>query len=239
MKIKNDVEVLELKGHQGNIHPTVIWDDDTVILVDAGFPGQSEEIRTAMDKAGVPFSKLNKIIITHQDFDHIGGLKELLMDHKVELITHREEKPYITGEKRLIKMTPERLAKMFESVPDSQRTEEENKFLESLRSNVDQAVGDGEVLPYCGGITVIHTPGHTPGHICLYHNPSKTLITGDALNVVDGQLVGPNPVFSADMEMAKNSVQKLTGYDIETVICYHGGVYRDNVNERLRELAKG
>jgi len=34
--------------------------------------------------------------------------------------------------------------------------------------NVDKTLEDGEELPFCGGITVIHTPGHTPGHICLY-----------------------------------------------------------------------
>ena len=191
-----------------------------------------------MDRAGVPFTQLNKIIITHQDFDHIGGLKELLMDHKIEVISHQEEKPYIEGEKRLIKMTPERLAKMFESLPESQREVEEARFLESLRSNVQQVVNDGDLLPYCGGITVIHTSGHTPGHICLYLNESKTLITGDALNVAEGQLVGPNPIHTADMELAKASLRKLTGYDIKTVICYHGGVYKDNVNQRLKELAE-
>lgn len=237
MKIAKGVDSLELTGNQGNIHPTLIWDEDEVILVDAGYPGQLEEIRTAMHEAGVPFSKLTKIIITHQDFDHIGSLKEVLMDHKIKVITHQEEKPYIVGEKRLIKMTPERLAKMFELLPESQHQEAEATLFESLRSNVQQEVKDGELLPYCGGITVIHTPGHTPGHICLYLMESKTLITGDALNLVNGQLVGPNPVFTADMELAKESVRKLTKYDIETVICYHGGVTNDNVNQRLRELA--
>ena len=46
---------------------------------------------------------------------------------------------------------------------------------------VDRIVEDGEELPFCGGITVIHTPGHTPGHICLYIGQNKTLIAGDAL----------------------------------------------------------
>lgn len=232
------IEVLKIKGNQGTIHPTLIWDDDTVVLIDAGLPGQVQDIRGAMDKAGIPFSKLNKVIITHQDFDHIGSLKELLQDHPIEVMAHKEEKPYIEGDKPLIKMTPERLAIMFKSLSEEARHEAEVKFLESLRSNVDQTVSDGEVLPYCGGITVIYTPGHTPGHICLYHNPSKTLITGDALNVVEGQLVGPNPVFTADMDKAKASVRKLTEYDIEAAICYHGGVYSDQVNERLKALAE-
>lgn len=235
MKIK----ALEIKGNQGFIHPTLIWDDHAIVLIDAGYPGQVQEVRSVIEEAGIPFSQLNKVILTHQDFDHIGGLKELLQDHPIEVMAHEEEKPYIEGVKPLLKMTPERLATMFKSLPEEQRPEAEAQFLESLRSNVNKTIGDCEVLPYCGGITVIYTPGHTPGHICLYHNLSKTLITGDALNVVEGQLVGPNPVFTADMSRAWESVRKLTEYDIESVICYHGGVYDDHVNERLIELIEG
>ena len=37
--------------------------------------------------------------------------------------------------------------------------------------------------------------------------------------------------------MTKKSLEKFTQYDVETVICYHGGVYQENVNERLQKLA--
>jgi glyoxylase-like metal-dependent hydrolase (beta-lactamase superfamily II) len=50
-------------------------------------------------------------------------------------------------------------------------------------------------------------------------------------------LRGPNPQSAYDMETAMKSLKKLTQYDIETVICYHGGVYRDDANTRLAELA--
>lgn len=245
MNIAKGVETLELTmnimGNKSIIHPTLIWDDKTVILVDAGIPSQLSEIRKAMDQVGAPFSKLNKVILTHQDLDHFGGLPEMLRssDHKVEVLAHKEERPYIQGEKPLIKLNPEQMATRLESLPEEQRKQMERVFEKSLKlkANVDKTVEDGEVLPFCGGITVIFTPGHTPGHICLYLNLSKTLITGDALNVIDGQLVGPKPEFSSDIETAKKSLEKLTQYDIETVICYHGGVYKENVNQHLLELA--
>lgn len=130
------------------------------------------------------------------------------------------------------------MAKVLESLPEERRKQMEMVIAASLkvRVNIDKTVEDGEVLPYCGGITVIFTPGHTPGHICLYLNESKTLISGDALNVIDHQLVGPTPEFAADIVVAKKSLTKLIQYDIETVICYHGGVYNDHVNQRLQEL---
>lgn len=247
MNDSKGVETLELTlnmmGYNTLIYPTLLWDKETVILVDAGLPTSLPEIQKAMEKVGIPISKINKIIITHQDMDHIGCLPELLRlaDNKVEVLTHEEEKPYIQGDKPFIRMNPEKMAKMMADLPEDQRREAEKMIKEAKpyeKAKVDKTVNDGEVLPYCGGITVIHTPGHTPGHICLYLNQSKTLISGGELEVREGQLFGPRPGLSADEPTANNSIKKLTQYDIETVICYHGGVYKDNVNQRLLELTK-
>jgi glyoxylase-like metal-dependent hydrolase (beta-lactamase superfamily II) len=64
---------------------------------------------------------------------------------------------------------------------------------QSSKVNVDRTLKDGEELPYCGGISVIFTPGHTLGHICLYHKQSKTLIAGDILDIDGGKLVTAKP----------------------------------------------
>ena len=104
---------------------------------------------------------------------------------------------------------------------------------------VDRTLADGEELPHAGGIVVIYTPGHSPGHLCLYHKRSRSLITGDALNVSEGLLAGPNPVHTPDVATALASLKQLAAYDIETVICYHGGVYRGDANRRIAELADG
>jgi glyoxylase-like metal-dependent hydrolase (beta-lactamase superfamily II) len=243
MKIANGIESIELvmnmMGNQSVIHPTLIWDENEVILVDTGIPGQLEEIREAMEKTGVSFNKLSKIILTHQDIDHIGSLSEILKnsENKIEVLAHEEDKPYIEGDKPLIKMNPERVAKMVESLPEEQRQKIKAMFEISLAAKVDQTISDGQVLPYCGGITVIFTPGHTPGHISLYHHQSKTLVVGDALVAENGILMGPRPHVTPDMESALHSIKKMTEYDIETVICYHGGVIKENVKEQLLKLA--
>lgn len=247
MKIADGVEMLELPmnmgGMESTIYPTLIWDDNTVILVDAGLPGQIEEIREKMDNKEVLFEKLNMIVVTHQDVDHIGGIPDILevSNHEVKVIAHEEDKPYIQGEKRLNKMTPEHMAQFMEqlnSMPEEQRETIKALFENPPRASVDETIADGEELPYCGGIRVIHTPGHTPGHICLYIKGSKTLITGDALNIMDGELVGPNPQNTPDMDSATESLKKFTQYDIENVICYHGGLYTKNPNQRIAELTK-
>ena len=60
------------------IYPTVMWDDDNMVLVDAGYTGQYNAIRDVFIKEGIHFENINKIIITHQDLDHFGGLPEVL-----------------------------------------------------------------------------------------------------------------------------------------------------------------
>jgi glyoxylase-like metal-dependent hydrolase (beta-lactamase superfamily II) len=243
MRLADGVEVLGLlmRGVAGQavIYPTLLWDDDTAVLVDAGFPGMLQQIREAMGSAGLSFDRLDKVIVTHQDIDHIGSLPDIVREasHKVEVLAHEEERPYIEGRKPLIKMNPARVLKMAESLPEEQRRQMEALFANPPKAAVDEAVADGQVLPYCGGITVIFTPGHTPGHICLYLNQSKILVAGDAMVVAEGELRGPNPRSAHDIDTAVKSLQKLMRYNIETVVCYHGGVYKDSANKRIAELA--
>lgn len=97
---------------------------------------------------------------------------------------------------------------------------------------------DGDILPLAGGITIIHTPGHSPGHLSLYHHDSRTLIAADALTVQGDELHGPTPSATPDMKQALISLRKFAEYEIETVICYHGGIYRGNANKRIAEIAE-
>lgn len=242
MKVANGVQALELEmnfmGNQSIIQPTLIWDQDTVILVDAGMPGQLEQIENAMKNVGLSLNQLTTVILTHQDIDHIGGMPNLLqaVGHNVEVLAHAADKPYIEGDKPPLKMNPERVAKMLGALPAAQREAAQEMFRTPPRADVSRTIADGEVLPVCGGITVIFTPGHTPGHISLYLHESKVLVTGDALVSQDGKLLGPNPQATPDMEQANASVKKFTKFDVQTIICYHGGLVTDNANQQLADI---
>jgi len=241
LKIADGIEMIKLPmnlmGMNRTIYPTRIWDDDSVVLVDAGVTNSLPEIKKAMEDANVPFEKLNKIIVTHQDIDHIGGIKGILDElPEVKVLAHEEDKPYIQGEKKLIRLNSNFMNRL-NSLPKEEREKILDMF-ENVHVEVNMTLTDGEELTYCGGIIVIHTPGHTPGHICLYHKKTKTLIVGDAMNVVDGQLIGPNKQTMNEEEarIAINSLKKFEKYDIENVISYHGGLFNDNPNQRIKEL---
>ncbi|NOV02979.1 MBL fold metallo-hydrolase [Paenibacillus planticolens] len=246
MQIANGIHMLELEvvvmGRTNVIHPVLLCDDERAVLIDTGYPGNFPLICKAIEEHHVPLDKLNTIIISHQDIDHIGSLPAFLneMPDKLTVLASELEKPYIQGEKMLIKVTPEAIDRAVANLPENVSPEWRKAFRANLenppKGQVHSLIEDGQILPVSGGLTVILTPGHTPGHLSFYHIPSKTLIAADAMVVADGQLNGPIPAYCADYELAVQSLKKFTEYDIEKVICYHGGLFEGNVNARIAEL---
>ncbi|WP_339199570.1 MBL fold metallo-hydrolase [Paenibacillus sp. FSL P4-0176] len=220
MEISKGIAMLQLDFEGNIIHPVLIWDEEMVVLIDTGFPGQYDDLRIALEKIGVPISRLKAVILTHQDVDHIGCLPEILQEcgSQVKIYAHELDKPYIEGQLPLLK---------------------DGHLEHPPMGKVDEIVIDGQELPFCGGIRVIHTPGHTPGHISLYLMDSKTLIAGDSMYSVDGMLGGIHEPTTLDIETARCSLKKYMELDISSVICYHGGRSDMNVNEQISELTQG
>lgn len=75
-----------------------------------------------------------------------------------------------------------------------------------------------------------------PGHISIYIKDSKTLIAGDALVVEDDKLTIANPQYTLDIISAKNSIKKLLNYEIDKIVCYHGGVYTKDIKNHYKIL---
>lgn len=230
MRINDDLVVLELPLGERIMNLSVILDaENGPTLVDTGLPGQAELILEKLAAEGISLSDLKRILITHQDIDHIGSLKALKEATGAEVLALDVEIPYIDGTLPSPKMpSPERL--------------EQNPGLKAMldaleRSTVDVALRDGEVLDLAGGVTVIATPGHTFGHTSLYLNRTQTLITGDALTASQGTLAGPMEMATPDMASAKASVKKLAELDVKQIVAYHGGLVDQDANGQLRRVA--
>jgi glyoxylase-like metal-dependent hydrolase (beta-lactamase superfamily II) len=204
MRIAENVEMLELarpdKG--GAIYPVLFWDEREVALVDTGFPGQLEELRGAVAAAGFALEQITKVFLTHQDMDHIGCANELA-ELGAEILAHELEAPYIQGD-----------------VPPVRANAPRGSII------VNKTLKDGEALELCGGVRAIHTPGHMPGHMALLLLKSGTLIAGDGANIAEGELVGANPYYTQDIELAEESFEKMLALNPKQVVAYHGGVYR-------------
>ena len=92
---------------------------------------------------------------------------------------------------------------------------------------VDEILTDGQVLPVLGGLQVLSTPGHTPGHISLYSPSTGVLFVGDSIVSRDYGLIGSVPANTWNQEKAAESVRKQTALKPRIVCSGHGPVVRD------------
>jgi glyoxylase-like metal-dependent hydrolase (beta-lactamase superfamily II) len=211
-------QVLELgEDHREKIYPVVIEDGDGLILVDAGLPGNVEKIRENLDEHGYSLEDVEKLILTHQDFDHCGCAAELVEETDATVFAHRDDAPAIDGREDPIK-GDERYSAV----------------------DVDVELSGGEVFHADGReIRIMHTSGHTPGHISLL--VEDLLISGDILNVEEDGFAGPRERFTPDMEEAVEGLNRLSFESFGKVHCFHGGtVEKDSadVKEIFEDLEK-
>lgn len=217
------------------IFPVILRDEKELVLVDCGYPNFLPLIKAAAEKHGIDIGKLTKIIITHHDFDHMGALAELKREYpQVKVLASIEDEPYISGKKKSLRL--QQAEALYDKLPEEEK-EGARQFQQSIQAieavEVDVCLRDKESFSWCGGVEIIATPGHMPGHISVYVKDSKTLISGDALVIENGELAVANPQYTLDIEEAKKSINKLLNYEIDRIICYHGGIYAEDIKASL------
>lgn len=199
-------------------------------LIDTGLPSSAGKILDALVARQIPLHAVRRIIVTHADLDHTGALAQLKRATQARVLCHAVEKEYLEHPMR---RQPAawylRLPFMFTSLLPSYH----------LRAvTPDDLLVDGQELPE--GFTVVHTPGHTPGHISLLHRERRLLIAGDALSNRNGKLRVPTALYTPDVLNAQRSVWKLAkkyGDDFETVVFGHGPALLTNGGKRVKGLA--
>jgi len=194
-------------------------------LVDAGMPGKADRIISALANIGVQPLHVKRIIITHHHFDHVGSLWELKRRTGAQVYAHHRDADYISGKR------PRRPPRHFSG-----------RLLHTLMNvgltpqvpgvEVDQRVNDGDRI---GGFNVIHTPGHTPGHICLLRE--GYLFCGDLLLATPGEFRETPHIFTADLPTARASIRRIAKLNFEVICASHNPPYVFGAAERVRELA--
>lgn len=130
------------------------------IVVDAGCYTTTEaaEIKRFIDENKLT---VRYLVNTHCHIDHILGINVLKAIYGVEYIVHREELPLL----QMAQPHAVTFGFAINSVPQAEKTVED----------ADSIIFGKTTL------RVIHTPGHTPGGICLYSANDRMLLTGDTL----------------------------------------------------------
>ncbi len=201
--------------------------DGELALVDTGFRGREQLVIERVRRLGYSASRISFIIITHHHTDHTGGLAKLVEITGARVLAHTADAPYIDG--RLPQPGPSRPSWLRHAAHTFQY------LLATRPARVDIQVNDGDELPLAGGIRILHTPGHTPGSVCLFLNRSGTVFTGDLLAQRFG-LKWPSIPFTADVAQLKRSARKLGGYKFESACFGHGSPIKAHADKRVRRF---
>jgi len=147
-------------------------------------------------------------------------------DIKICLITHRHG-DHIKNLKRVKELTD---AEIIVHEGDAEAIERE--------TGVEvKGVGDGYRLPHCGGIVLVHVPGHTDGNCCYYLPEKKAIIVGDTIFADEkGELIPPPEKYSQDPERAKREIKRLLNYDFNILLLTHGENILKDAKEKIKEL---
>ena len=95
------------------------------------------------------------------------------------------------------------------------------------RFQVDEVLKDGQVLPILGGLQVLDTPGHSPGHVSFFSASTGILFCGDSM-VTDGdRILGSRPIYTWDAGLAQASVKKQAALGARILCSGHGPVIMD------------
>ena len=202
--------------------------EEELTLIDTGFPGGSNQVIDLIHKLGRSVAEIGLIILTHNHFDHTGGLPDIkklsqarVAGHRADFINTEGPLPFPRIVQKLLRIRPfSALRWAFSARPDQ----------------IDIKLEGGEILEPLGGLEVIPTPGHTPGSISLFSSQKRLLMVGDTLNKRYKNLRLPPKMVSTDLVQVIRSVRRLAQLDFDIMCFGHGRPLTENARLRIQEL---
>lgn len=220
-----------LKG--GYVHAFLLVHDQDLILIDTLFDADAQVILDQIRALGKQVQDLKHIVLTHGHRAHLGGLKTLKEMSGAVIYSHPYEADIVSGDRpqqnvNLLPMPNSLIVwpilffgtlagplSMHKPVP------------------VDQFIDEGDRV---GPLQVLHTPGHTPGHLAFYLPERRALFTGDAF--VTWPLICPGwPNAMLNEKETWESLRRLAELDVEAVGVGHGDPITKDGARVMRELA--
>ncbi len=226
--------------------------DGSWTLIDAALPMSASSIRSwAKEHHPTP---PNAIVLTHGHFDHVSAAQELADDWNIPIYAHPLEFPYLTGRQSypppnvgaggglmsllspLYPRKPINVGDRLLALPDGASTS----------TSLHQAD-----VPQLPDWKILHTPGHTPGHVSFFRKSDGLLLVGDAFCTTKPEsffeaalaqkpeIHGPPAYFTSDWAAARHSVDLLAQLNPTVVAPGHGKpLAGPDVAYALRKLAQ-
>lgn len=232
----------------GHLNAYLIKAGGNTLLIDTGlnFPQVFQELNKSFSEVGIKIQTLTDVLFTHFHIDHIGlipRIKETSED--VDLWIHFIEKElsrsikddfnkYINDMKEFLKATdaPTSFADNLQNFHPAFFTP---KAYEAIAETA-HPLSDGQKISMGEyQFKVIWTPGHSPGHICLYEPNLKALISGDHVLPTITPHVSQFIANTNPLEDYLKSLEKVEKLDVKVVLPAHEKIFTD-LNGRIKQL---
>ena len=213
----------------GHVHAFLLDDGANLTLIDTLYDTDARRVLDQIQRIGRPVTDLKHIILTHAHRSHLGGLAALKRLSGATVYSHEWEADIIAGERKAqaITLWPRRPLRVY--------------YLQlglalGLGKHppcpVDQMVTDGDRV---GPVQVLHTPGHSPGHLAFCWPERRVLLAGDAIATWPAFSAGW-PAFNLNPRQHQASLRRLAEFDAEAVGVGHGEPIPSGGAARVRSL---
>jgi hydroxyacylglutathione hydrolase len=198
------------------------------VLIDTGTSSGAKKIQAYLEKTGRNPKMITEIILTHADADHSGSAAALRRASGAKLAAHEKDAPRISGQIKKLKETHgfgNVLMLIFGSLMKVERVQP------------DVVLKDGDTV---GSLSIVYTPGHTDGSICIY-KPGQALFVGDSLRTDGkGAIKMTGNMMNKDSAELARSVEKISKLEFSVMLPGHGTPITDNASAKLKEfVARG
>ena len=194
----------------------LIAEDHQITMIDTGVQSTYRQAIKLVQSLGRQISDLTRIFLTHADMDHVGAAMALMKASGAKITASQIAADALSDGQSSRSLKMGILTPLFDRI---------EHLGGGMQVDVEEIVSEGQILPILGGLKVIETPGHTPGHISFYSVEHQLLFAGDAVRNKPGA-VGYNwfKVTNWDHGIMRKSVHKLAALKPEIVCCGHGPV---------------
>lgn len=219
-----------LKG--GYVHAFLVDTGPDLMLIDTLFDADAKVILDELERIGKRPTDIKHILMTHGHRAHMGGIAMMKRLSGARVYAHEWEADIIAGERpmQLIGFWPSR---PLASWPILFFGILAGPLGKHKPCPVDELIGEGAKV---GPLTVLHTPGHTPGHLTFYWPERRALFTGDSF--VTWPVVSPGwENTMLNKRETWESLRRMAELDVEVVGVGHGRPLTKNGAEVVRELA--
>ena len=208
-------------------NPYILVDTDGLTLIDTGIPHSERKILAYVAGLGKSARDVKRILITHSDLDHVGSLAALKIATGAHTCASKIESEYIAVGKASRQTNPSgfSLRRVLFAVM--------RPFFKATPFQVDEILTNGQILPVLGGLRVLDTAGHTPGHISFFAPAAGILFCGDSMVTDESGIHGSLSALTWNEEQARAAEKKQAALGAHIVCSGHGPVVMDAAGKFL------